>query len=54
MALSDFIDFSSCPVWDPAFTRQFTARLESDSVLTPPGFLQDGAIDMLVAEAEAR
>ena len=54
MALSDFIDFSSCPVWDLAFTRQCAARLESDGVLTLPGFLQDDAIDMLVAEAEAR
>ena len=54
MALSDFINLSSCPVWDPAFTRQCAGRLESDGVLTLPGFLQDDAIDMLVAEAEAR
>jgi hypothetical protein len=52
-ALSDIIDFSACPVSNPLFVRQCSARLASDGVLTLPGFLRDDAIDMLVAEAEA-
>ncbi len=53
-ALSDIIDFSACPVSNPLFARQCAARLASDGILTLPGFLQSGAVDMLVAEAEAQ
>ena len=52
--LSDIIDFSACPVSNPLFARQCAARLASDGILTLPGFLQSGAVDMLVAEAEAQ
>ena len=51
-ALSDIIDFSACPVSNPLFARQCAARLASDGILTLPGFLLSGAVDMLVAEAE--
>jgi hypothetical protein len=53
-ALSDIIDFSACPVSNPLFARQCAARLASDGILTLPSFLQSGAVDMLVAEAEAQ
>ena len=53
-ALSDIIDFSACPVSNPLFACQCAARLASDSILTIPGFLLSGAVDMLVAEAEAQ
>ena len=53
-ALTDIIDFSACPVSNPLFARQCAARLASDGILTLPSFLQSGAVDMLVAEAEAQ
>jgi hypothetical protein len=53
-ALSDIIDFSTCPVSNPLFARQCATRLASDGILTLPSFLQSGAVDMLVAEAEAQ
>ncbi len=53
-ALSDIIDFSACPVSNPLFARQCAARLASDGILTLPGFLLSGAVDMLGAEAEAQ
>ena len=53
-ALSDIIDFSACPVSNPLFARQCAARLASDCILTLPGFLQSGTVDMLVTEAEAQ
>jgi hypothetical protein len=53
-ALSDIIDFSACPVSNPLFAHQCAARLANDGILTLPGFLQSGAVDMLVAEAEAQ
>ena len=54
MALSDIIDFSACPVSNPLFARQCAARLASAGALTLPGFLQAGAVNALVAEAEAQ
>ena len=53
-ALSDIIDFSTCPIYNPVFARQCAARLANDDILTLPGFLQIGAVDLLVAEAEAQ
>ncbi len=53
-ALSDIIDFSACPVSNPLFARQCAARLASDGILTLPGFLLSGAVDMLVAAAAAQ
>ncbi len=53
-ALSDIIDFSTCPIYNPLFARQCAARLANDGILTLPGFLQIGAVDLLVAEAEAQ
>ena len=51
MDLSTIIDAARYPLTSPDFQAQARARLDTDGVLTLPGFLQDAALAALRNEA---
>ena len=53
ISVEGVIDLAACPIGDAGFIASCRDQLDSDGVVTIPGFLTANAVRDLVAEAEA-
>ena len=51
-SLNSIVDLDTYPIEDPGFGEECLKNLDTDGVLTLPGFLRQDAIEQLVQEAE--
>ena len=53
-SLNNIVDLDTYPIEDPAFGEECLKNLNTDGVLTLPGFLRQDAIEQLVEEELSR